>query len=68
MRTRLKKQLGPFAFGLGIALQILFYLIGLDVNENGVLREPFVVLPVSFIFMFTGIVMIMTDLFKRWRN
>ena len=68
MRTRLKKQLGPFAFGLGIALQILFYLIGSDVNENGVLHEPFVLLPVSFILMFTGIVMIMIDLFKRWRN
>ena len=62
MRTRLKKQLGPFAFGLGIVLQILFYLIGSDVNENGVLHEPFVLLPVSFILMFTGIVMIMTSI------
>ena len=68
MRTLVNKQLGPFVLGLGIALQILFYLISSDVNANGVLHEPFGLLPVSCIFMFTGIVMIMTDLFKRWRN
>ena len=68
MRTLVNKKLGPFVLGLGIALQILFYLISSDVNENGVLHEPFGLLPVSCIFMFTGIVMIMTDLFKRWRN
>ena len=68
MRTRLKKQLGPFAFGLGIALQLLFYLIGSDINENEVLQEPFGLLPVSWIFMFTGIVMIMINSLKRWLN
>ena len=68
MRTRFNKQIGRVFFGLGIALQIFFYLIGSDINENGVLQEPFGLLPVIYIFMFTGIVMIMINLLKRWRN
>ena len=68
MRTRFKKQIGPGFFGLGMALQILFYLIGSDINENEVLQEPFGLLPVSWIFMFTGIVMIMINSLKRWLN
>jgi len=65
MRTRLKKQLGPFAFGMGIALQILFYLIGSDVSENGILQEPFGLLPISFIFLFIGILTMILGLWRR---
>ena len=65
MKTLSLAQLGSCFLFLGVALQILFYLIGSDVNENGVLQEPFGLLPISFIFIFIGILMMALGLWRR---
>ena len=65
MKTLSIKQLGLCFFFFGIALQILFYLIGSDVSENGILQEPFGLLPISFIFLFIGILMMALGLWRR---
>jgi len=52
-------------FFFGIALQILFYRIGSDEGENGILQEPFGLLPISFIFLFIGILMMALGLWRR---
>ena len=65
MKTLSIKQLGLCFFFLGIALQILFYLIGSDVSENGILQEPFGLLPISFIFLFIGILTMILGLWRR---
>ena len=65
MKTLSLAQLGSCFLFLGVTLQILFYLIGSDVNENGVLQEPFGLLPISFIFIFIGILTMALGLWRR---
>ena len=65
MKTLSIKQLGFCFFFLGIALQILFYLLGSDVSENGILQEPFGLIPISFVFIFIGILMIAPGFWTR---
>lgn len=41
---------------LGFACFIAYIMIDSYVDENGILHEPFALLPLSFLFMFIGIV------------
>ncbi|WP_041421689.1 DUF3955 domain-containing protein [Shewanella sediminis] len=55
-------------FSLGLVCQFTFYLIGSRVDENGFLIEPFGLLPISWMFISLGLVLLIIRLVKLRRS
>ncbi|WP_299788999.1 DUF3955 domain-containing protein [uncultured Shewanella sp.] len=49
---------------LGLMCQFAFYVIGSRVDENGILVESFALLPISLLFIFLSLVMLVACLIK----
>ncbi|WP_121639595.1 DUF3955 domain-containing protein [Virgibacillus sp. Bac330] len=43
---------------LGVICLMSYYIIGARVTEDGVLKEPFFLIPLSFLFIFSGITLL----------
>lgn len=45
---------GALSLGIGMACIFMFKSIGSTIDENGVLHEPFPLLPIGWLFIFGG--------------
>jgi len=45
---------GALSLGMGLACIFMFKSIGSTIDENGVLHEPFPLLPIGWLFIFGG--------------
>ena len=55
-----KKFLVLIPFIIGIACMVAFNIIGSEVAPDGTLLEPFYLIPMSFLFMVIGIILVLT--------
>lgn len=66
---KLIKLRWPLLFlSLGFICLFAFYLIGSRVDENGFLIEPFGLLPISWMFISLGLVLLIIRLAKLRRS
>jgi len=57
MKTKQKSYLIAIAFiAVGAGCGTAYNLIGLSIDENGILYEPFGFIPLAYFFLFLGIV------------
>lgn len=47
-------RVGAVLVALGIASFAAFLMIGSSIDENGMLREPFALLPIGYLLLFLG--------------
>ncbi len=50
---------------LGILCFLSFRLIGSEIDENGILREPFFLIPIGWLFLFLGLFSFLWILYKK---
>ncbi|TQR21027.1 DUF3955 domain-containing protein [Psychrobacillus vulpis] len=50
---------------LGLICFVTFNIIGGKVEADGTLTEPFFLLPIGYIFIFSGIILLISIIFKR---
>lgn len=55
-----KKFLLLIPFIIGIGCMVAFNIIGSEVAPDGTLLEPFYLIPMSFLFMAIGIILVLT--------
>ncbi|MFM1826103.1 MAG: hypothetical protein RLZZ37_738 [Actinomycetota bacterium] len=62
---KISRILAYIFIGLTITLMILFNLIGSKVNSNGVLEEPFYLIPLAYTSFIIGIIFLVVSLLKK---
>ncbi|MFA0813204.1 DUF3955 domain-containing protein [Microbulbifer epialgicus] len=61
-------KIGGLLILLGGLFLLAFRLIGSSVDSEGILHEPFALLPLGFLLLITGIAMIIIGLVRRKRH
>lgn len=62
---RISRILSYIFIGLTITLMIIYNSIGSKVNSNGVLEEPFYLIPLAYTSFILGIIFLVISLLKR---
>ena len=62
---RISRILSYIFIGLTITLMVAFNLIGSKVNSNGVLEEPFYLIPFAYTSFIVGIIFLVISLLKK---
>lgn len=50
-----KIMIGFAMIGIGVSFMFTYSLIGSEIDANGVLHEPFFLIPIGYLFIFLGI-------------
>lgn len=50
---------------IGLLCFIISSIIGAKVEPDGTLTEPFFLLPIGYLFIFSGIILLITSIIKR---
>ena len=50
---------------LSLASILTYQFIGGEVNEEGILREPFALIPLSLLFLLSGLTALLVKMFDR---
>jgi len=61
-------KLGGLLIFLGGLSLLTFRFIGSNVDSEGVLHEPFALLPLGFLLLIVGIIMVVAGLVRRKRH
>ncbi len=65
---RLSRNLAYLFISLAIIFMLTFNLIGSEVDENGVLQEPFFLIPLSYLSFALGIILAIISVIKKKKN
>jgi ABC-type polysaccharide/polyol phosphate export permease len=65
---RLSRNLAYLFISLAIIFMLTFNLIGSEVDENGVLQEPFFLFPFSYLSFALGIIFAIISVIKKKKN
>ncbi len=60
--SRVLLWLSLTAFGLAVGSLVTFNLIGSTIGSDGMLQEPFFLLPLFWLFLFGGLIMALSSL------
>ena len=62
---RLSRNLAYLFISLAIIFMLIFNLIGSEVDENGTLKEPFFLIPFSYLSFALGIIFAIISVIKK---
>jgi hypothetical protein len=65
---QISRKLAYIFISLTIIFMLAFNLIGSEVNANGVLREPFFLIPFSYLTFVLGIIFAIISVVKKRKN
>ena len=65
---RLSRNLAYLFISLAIIFMLTFNLIGSEVDENGTLKEPFFLIPFSYLSFALGIIFAIISVIKKKKN
>jgi len=64
-KARVSRNIMIVALVLGIGCFVLFEMIGSTVDSNGILHEPFFLVPFGYLFILIGLVSGLIHWYKR---
>lgn len=59
---------GAIVVALGAAFLMTFLIIGSSIDENGILHEPFALLPIGYLLLFLGTLLTLLGLLISFIN
>jgi prepilin signal peptidase PulO-like enzyme (type II secretory pathway) len=69
MEEHMKKYYFTFAFLLaGVVCGVAYNLIGSEIASDGILIEPFYLIPMFYLFLFAGLIGIVVIVMSRFRK